>query len=203
VTLQRLRKSLEPVIDKDFDSSYIHLHDNLLSCDPELVQVDANPFVSLLKRGEEKEKLGDTKAALSLYTEAIELYAGDFLPDEHYDPWVDAKREELKGEYIDLLVRMAKLYEKQGATGRAIACHKRAIQADPLLEEAYQGLMTLYANIGMHNDALRAYEACKKALQAELESSPAPMTTALYKNILEKIRAPQSPGRAHLQGDEI
>jgi ATP/maltotriose-dependent transcriptional regulator MalT/DNA-binding SARP family transcriptional activator len=189
VTLQRLRKSLEPVIDKDFDSSYIHLHDNSLSCDAELVQVDANLFLSLLKKGEEKEKLGDPKAALSLYTEAIELYKGDFLPDEQYDPWVDVKREELKGKYIDLLTRMAKLYEKQGASARAIACHKRAIQADPLLEESYQCLMTLYANIGMHNDALRAYEACKKALQAELESSPAPMTTALYKKILEKIHS--------------
>jgi DNA-binding SARP family transcriptional activator len=41
----------------------------------------------------------------------------------------------------------------------------------------------------MHNDALRVYEACKKALQAELESSPAPMTTALYKKILEKIHS--------------
>jgi DNA-binding SARP family transcriptional activator len=197
VTLLRLRKSLEPVIDKDFDSSYIHLHDNLLSCDPELVQVDMSLFLSLLKKGEEKEKLGDPKAALSLYTEAIDLYQGDFLPDEHYDPWIDVKREELKGKYIEFLIRMAKLYEKQGASARAIACHKKAIQADSLLEESYQCLMTLYANVGMHNDALRVYESCKKALQAELESSPAPMTTALYKNILEKIRGPQSSGHPH------
>lgn len=189
-TLQRLRKSLEPGIDKDFNSSYIHLHDHLISLDRELCQVDADLFLSLLKKGEEKEKLGEPKGALSFYTEAMELYKGDFLPNELYSPRVDEKREELKGKYIDLLIRMAKLYEKQGASAKAIAIHKKAIQADPLLEESYQSLMTLQANLGMHNEALRVYEACQKALQAHLESSPDPVTTALYKKILEKVQFP-------------
>ena len=57
-TLQRLRKSLEPFIDKDFGSSYIHLHDNIVSLDAELCHVDADRFLSLLKMAEEKQKKG-------------------------------------------------------------------------------------------------------------------------------------------------
>jgi DNA-binding SARP family transcriptional activator len=49
--------------------------------------------------------------------------------------------------------------------------------------------MTLYSNKGMLNEALRTYEACKKALEAGLKTKPDPLTTALYKKILEKIRS--------------
>lgn len=63
-TLQRLRKSLEPSVHKDFSSSYVHLHDNFVHLDAELFQVDAELFLSLLRMAEEKEKKGDTKSAL-------------------------------------------------------------------------------------------------------------------------------------------
>jgi DNA-binding SARP family transcriptional activator len=188
-TLQRLRKCLEPAIDKYFGSSYVHLHDNIASLDSELCQVDVDRFLSLLKKGEEKEKRGDMKAALSLYTDAMELYKGEFLPEEFYAPWVDMKREELKGKYIDLLHRVAKILERQGALKKATECYIKVIQTDPLLEESYQNLMTLSSSKGMYNEALRVYEACKKALKAGLKSKPDSVTTALYNKILEKLRS--------------
>jgi DNA-binding SARP family transcriptional activator len=136
---------------------------------------------------EEKEKKGDAKSALSLYVEAMEIYKGDFLPEELYAPWADKKREELKRKFIELLNRMAHLYEKQGAVRKAIDCYNRAIQEDPLIEEAYQKLMTFYSSKGMYNDALKIYEECKKALKAELKSKPDSTTSAIYRKVLEKV----------------
>jgi DNA-binding SARP family transcriptional activator len=72
---------------------------------------------------------------------------------------------------------------------KAAECYKRAIQTDTLLEETYQNLMTFYSNKGMYNEALRTYEACKKALKTGLKTKPDPMTTALYKKILEKTHS--------------
>ena len=190
--LQRLRKSLESSAHKDFGSSYIHLHDNFVYLDPELCQVDAESFLSLLRMAEEKEKRGDTKSALSLYAKAMEIYRGDFLPDELYATWADKKREELKGKFVELLNRMAVLHERQGAVKKAIDCHKKAIQEDPLLEESYQKLMTLYSSKGMYNDALRMYEACRRALKAELKSKPDSATTAIYNKVLEKAGSSRS-----------
>jgi two-component SAPR family response regulator len=187
-TLQRLRKSLEPQIDKDFGSSYIHLHDNVVSMDAELCQVDVSLFLSLVGKGEEKEKGGDIKSALSLYTEAMELYTGDFLPEEVHLIEADRRREELRGEYIDLLHRMAILHEKQGTFKKAIECHKKAIHVDALLEESYQKLMTLYSGKGMYNEAIKTYEACEKALKAELKTKPDAITTSLYEKILEQAK---------------
>jgi two-component SAPR family response regulator len=186
-TLQRLRQSLEPMIHKDFGSSYIHLQDNYVILDHELCQVDVSLFLSLVTNGKEKEKVGDIKSALSLYTEAMELYKGDFIPEEVRLVEADRKREELRREYIALLHRLAILHEKQGTFKKAIDCHKKAIQADPLLEESYQKLMSLCYSIGMYNEALRAYESCRNVLKKELQSKPDPMTTAIYNKILEKI----------------
>jgi DNA-binding SARP family transcriptional activator len=198
-----LRKSLEPAIDKDFGSSYIHLHDNILFLDSQLCDVDADRFLSMLKMADEKEKKGDKKGALPLYTEAVEIYKGDFLPDETYVSWVDKKREELRTKYIDLLNKVARLHENQGAIKKAVGCYKKAIETDPLLEESYQKLMTLYSSKGMYNEALRTYEDCKKALKKELKSRPDETTNAIHKKIMERISTAQPPARRGLKAERI
>jgi len=188
-TLQRLRKSLEPAIHKSFSSSYIHLHDNFVFLDPELCQVDVDQFLSLIKMAEEKERRGETKRALSLYTDAMEIYKGDFLPDEIYASWADKKREEVRLKYIEFLGKMASLCERQGSLKKAADCYKKAIQADPLLEESYQKLMAFYSSKGMYNEALRTYEDCRKALKRELKTQPDSTTTAIYRKVLEKVKS--------------
>jgi two-component SAPR family response regulator len=190
-TLQRLRKSLEPSIHKDFGSSYIHLHDNIVFLDAELCHVDVDRFLSLLKMAEEKQKKGDGKEAFPFYAEALEIYKGDFLPDEIYASWPDKKREELRAKYIELLKKMASFHERQGSLKKTMDCYRKAIQADPLLEESYQKLMTFYFNRGMYNEALKIYEECKKALRKELKTQPDSTTTAIYKKILEKVGSPR------------
>jgi two-component SAPR family response regulator len=116
-------------------------------------------------------------AALSLFNEALELYQGDFLPEEVYAPWAGTKRNAIREKYIELLSRMGNLYENQGALKKAILCHRRAIQADPILEDSYQKLMTLYYNKGKLNEALRVYEDCKRLWKNSKRQSrdPCPM----------------------------
>jgi len=95
------------------------------------------------------------------------------------------KREELRSKYVGLLNKMAELYEARGASRKAIASYKALIETDPLLEGAYQRLMTLYSNLGKRSAALKVYDACRKAVEAELETEPDKVTTSLYKKILE------------------
>ena len=131
----------------------------------------------------------DAKKAFLFYAEALEIYKGDFLPDEIYASWADKKREDLRLKYIQLLGKMAGLYERQGAMKKAADCYKKAIQADPLIEESYQKLMNFYSNKGMNNEALRIYEDCRKVLKKELKTDPDSTTTAIYKKIKEKTRS--------------
>jgi DNA-binding SARP family transcriptional activator len=75
---------------------------------------------------------------------------------------------------------------------KAADCYKKAIQADPLLEESYQKLMAFYSSKGMYNEALRTFEDCKRALERELKTNPDSTTLAIHERILEKAGSPRS-----------
>ncbi len=197
VSLHRLRKVLEPTMDKVFGSSYVHLKANFISLDAELCQIDVDEFLSLLKKGQRQEEQREVKAAIGLYKQAVELYAGDFLAEELYHPWIDERKEELRGKFLDLLFRLAKLYEGQGSVLKAIDCYNRLVEADPLAEPAYQKLMLLFAKRGMRNAALRAYQKCKQSLQEALHAEPEETTTAIYRQIQESpLRARDTKSRS-------
>jgi LuxR family transcriptional regulator, maltose regulon positive regulatory protein len=185
-TLQRLRKSLEPDLNPVFGSSYIHLHHNQIFMDETLCSIDSRKFIALLKEGKEHERSGDGPKALDCFVRALDLYQGDFIPEERYAPWAEQRREDLKDIYIDLLNRAARYHENAGSFKKAVACLKQVLESDPLLEEACRGLMTLYAGKGLFNEAIRVYETCQKALQSGLDSKPDPVTTALYQGIKER-----------------
>jgi LuxR family transcriptional regulator, maltose regulon positive regulatory protein len=184
VNLYRLRRALEPELDKTFGSSYIHLKFNLLSLDAELCDLDVEKFMALVKEGEKKEAQGRGKEAVALYKEAVASYGGDFLPEELYSPWAAVKREELRETYLELLHRLGRLYEKQGALTRAIDCYKRLVRSDPLDEPACQRLMLLYVQKGRRSGALKVYQDCCLALKKELNTEPDGVTRAIHQKIL-------------------
>jgi LuxR family transcriptional regulator, maltose regulon positive regulatory protein len=186
--LQRLRKSLEPDLSLDFGSSYLHLLHNMVFLDPELCRVDARHFNDLYREGCQKEMSGDGKGAMDCFTRAFDLYQGDFIPDEQDAPWVVGLREDLKNKYLDLLTRVARRHEQAGAFKKAVACLKQAIETDPLLEEAYRSLMSLYDRKNLYNEALRVFESCQKALKAGLDTPPDPLTIALHRGIRERAK---------------
>ena len=101
----------------------------------------------------------------------------------------------MRAKYIELLNKMAKFHEKQGAMRKAVDCYKKVIQIDPLMEELYQKLMTFYSSKGMYNEALRTYEECKKALKTGLKSKPDLTTVAIHNKVLEKIGIAQPTKR--------
>jgi LuxR family maltose regulon positive regulatory protein len=185
VNLHRLRKTLEPVLDKTLGSSYVHLKASLVSLDPELCQVDAYQFLVLCQQGERAEQAGDVKQAITLYQQAVALYVGDFLSEELYHTWVEIKREELRGRYLQVLSRLAKLHEDKGSLVKATDCYVKIVQTDPLAEVACRRLMQLYAQRGLRNAALRVYEECRKSLQEMLNTEPEEVTTAVYRKVLE------------------
>jgi DNA-binding SARP family transcriptional activator len=185
ITLYRLRKSLEPEMDKAFGSSYLYLRSGLVYLDEELCKSDLDDFLSLHRQGEKNERGGNIESALLLYNNAIDLYKGDFLSEELYTSWIDAKREELRKLYINLLYKIADIQEKRGTSKIAIDCYKKIIQIDPLAEHVYRKLMTLYSSRRMQTEAIKLYKDCCKALQDGLDAEPETLTTSIYRKIKE------------------
>lgn len=166
----------------------MHLHHNTVFLDEELCLTDVRQFEDLYRKGLVKEKGGDTKGAQESFSQALELYLGDFIPEERYAPWVESRREDLRAIYLDLLTRIARYHEQTGAFRKAVSCYQQAIQADPLLEDAYRSLMSLYAGKNLFNEALRVFESCRKSLKAALNTKPDPLTVHLYQGIKERAK---------------
>ncbi|EFK10425.1 tetratricopeptide repeat protein [delta proteobacterium NaphS2] len=187
VTLHRLRKSLEPGLHKSLGSAYVHLDDKRISLDPELCEVDADVFASLIAEGKNHHQQGRRRLAKQCFNKAIDIYQDDFLPGDLYEDWAAEKRSKLRMLYLDTLLTLAPICTDQGAWKKAERCYLKAIDSDSLLEEAYRGLMVLYDRQGMHSHAVRVYETCKFKLREALQVPPAKKTMAIYKKIMENL----------------
>ena len=182
--LHRLRRSLEPDLDRKYGSSYVHLRDNQVFLDWDLCEVDVHRFLSLLEQGRAKETAKDLRGALSCYSRSIDLYKGDFLLNDLYADWAEARRRELREKHLTALMRAGEICEKRGTLGKAASFYKKAIDADPLVEAAYQRLMIIHSSQGKRNEALITYERCKAAMRQGLDSEPDELSQALYRRIL-------------------
>ena len=183
VTLHRLRKALEPGLNKAYGSSYVHFKENQVSLDNRLLKSDVGRFLRFTKRGVEQESRQDMKAAVQHFTRALDLYAGDFLADDPYLPFTEFPRIELRNTYIDVLLRLAALYEKRGKAKTAIKFYRRVMKAEPCMEEACQKLLCLFDSCGMRTVAVETYHAFAETLEKHLQCEPDQVTQAIYRKI--------------------
>jgi LuxR family maltose regulon positive regulatory protein len=179
VALHRLRKSLEPEMSKEIGSSYVRLKDHIVSLDEILWQVQR-----CIREGEKREEGGDIKGALSSYEQAGKLYKGDFLPEETYTPWIEAKRRKIRDQYLAVLLSTAQLHEARGAMKKAASAYEKMLKIDPVSEKACQRLMVLYGSLGKKNEGLKVYGRLKRALRDELGVAPDRMTVSILKKSL-------------------
>ena len=52
---------------------------------------------------------------------AIDLYAGELLPHDLYEPWTEERRAQLGGLYLSLLTELAAPYEERGEYDQSFA----------------------------------------------------------------------------------
>ena len=131
-------------MDKTFGSSYVQLHDTLVSLDEERCEIDIDTFSSLVTKGQSEEEKGEGKAAESLYEQAITLYKGDFLPQDLYAPWAEERRTRAHLHYLKILQRLGSMCEERGATKKALSFYTMAIDIDPTQEDVCRRVMSLY-----------------------------------------------------------
>lgn len=191
VNLHRLRKALEPNVNKQVGYSYVTMDTGRISLHPELVTVDIDTFNTLVQHGYEKLARDEVALAISFFEQAVTIYKGDFLAEEPYEAWIDLKRDALRTNYIEILMTLARIYEEQEQSFQAAEYLKKAIQADHLYEEAYQNLMIVYADGGMITAAISLYEKWQQIAISELGVEPDSET----RNIYNKIKTLQAKKR--------
>jgi len=171
--LHAARKILDPAKGSRYLASQ---DESLVLCPGGQLWVDVEAFA---EAGFSARRSQDPAA----YRAAIELYAGELLPDDRYEEWAENRRGELRRLYIELLVDLSGLYEERGQYGQAAERLQRALSEEPANEEAHAGLIRLYALSGRQGEALTQYERLRETLSGELGTEPGATTRVLRDEI--------------------
>ena len=175
--LHYARRTLEPASAPGASRHLILREEQLALCPDAPLWVDVEPFQkasTVARRAREP----------AAYRAAIDLYAGELLPEDRYEEWAERRRQELGRTFLSLLVELAALYEERGEEAApAVQALQRALAEEPTNEEAHMGLMRLYASSGRSGEALRQYVRLSEALSRELGAEPSASSRGLSEAI--------------------
>ncbi len=168
ITVIRLRKLLGRTESITYQGGRISLN-------PDVCWVDAWEF----------EKRACAGASLDA---VLNLYGGTFLPEEEGEPWSVSARERLRARFVDLLCTQGQRLEQTGDLSGATACYLRGVEADPVAESFYQGLMRCYEQAGRRSEALSAYRRLTHTLSAVLGVPPSASSQHLFQQMVARQR---------------
>jgi DNA-binding SARP family transcriptional activator len=170
------RRALTP--DSSVITHYLPVRDGWLALSPEEpLWVDVEAFEEAAKSA---RRVGEPSA----YRVALELYAGELLPEDRYETWAEGRREALRQTHLALLIELAGLHEEQGEWEPAIAALGRVVEVDPAHEVANVGLMRLHATNGKRRNAILQYQSLRRVLSEELGAEPGESARLLYERIV-------------------
>ncbi len=180
----------------------------VLVVDAEHVQLDASAGMWLdvavledawaLTRGVPDAALDDDAA--STVARAVEAYRGDLL-DGWYHDWCLFERDRLQGIYLDLRHKLMAHAERHRHFESGIEHGMAILRVDRARERTHRCLMRLHYLAGDRSGALRQYERCAAALQAELGVAPARRTEELRARIGADAGLDGGPGPRPARGD--
>jgi len=174
-TLHAARRAFEPNLA--VSSRYLNLQDESLSlCPRGELWVDVEAFEATATTARRTRDPAACRAA-------IELYAGELLPEDRYEEWAENRRQKLRDMFLSLLIELAFLYEERREYGRGIDTLQRALSEDSADEGAHAGLMRLYALSGRQQEALSQYKRLSDALSGQFGREPGATTRALHEQI--------------------
>jgi two-component SAPR family response regulator len=165
MTMMRVRKALEPGLEKGQPSRFILRADGRYQLNREAhVAVDVDGFEAALRdaRGPaEREGL----------ERALAAYSGTFLP-EIEAPWAVAIRLRLQDQAVGACRRLLAIYD-EAAPERADALLARALEIDPLNEELNREIILRHLESGEGQRALAHFQLAD-ARWRQLAGQPAP-----------------------------
>jgi DNA-binding SARP family transcriptional activator len=178
-TLHATRKILDSIDSSRYLASQ---DDSLVLCPQGQLLVDVDAF-------EEAVAAARRSRDPAAFRAALDLYSGELLPEDRYEPWAEARREELRRIWLSLHLELDRVYEERGDYEGSIEVLQKAISKEPTNEEAHAHLMRLYALIGRRGDALGQYERLREVLSRELFAEP----DASIQQLREDIAAGRFP----------
>jgi DNA-binding SARP family transcriptional activator len=153
--------------------------------DPSVLDLDLWRFEAALT---DAARASERLVIVAALERAAAAYGGDFYPSADAI-WVEPAREDLHRRALDVHIRLAECHSDDGRPDAAIATLERAIELDPICEDAYRRLIALQAQLGHDDAAQRAWRLLLGRL-AELDLEPEATTTELIHDLLTSRSTP-------------
>jgi len=141
--------------------------------------IDVYAFRRRAAAGNEAARRGSIQEAIRHFEAALTLYRGDLFADEPYAGWCELERAELRRRSVDLMGRLADLWNRAGDAERSLEWLRRGLRVDRLREDLHQALIRTLVQLGRRKEARAQYEACVGSLRQELGADPLPETRQL------------------------
>lgn len=168
------------------------------------VTLDAEEFTRLIRAGEEAPD-GERP---DLWSQALELYQGDFLPSLGGCPWAASISRELHGSYLRTALQLLPLLDGRGRTREAAELAGSVFALEPLREDLCRWRMETLLRLEQRKDAARTYEDYQERLLAAQGLMPSDALRELYRKaqgrqdprtlspvaLLERLQEPPHPG---------
>ncbi|MDB5082708.1 MAG: hypothetical protein JWP00_4632 [Chloroflexi bacterium] len=182
-----LRRTLEPGLEKPSNSVYLKTEGTRLQLNFSLIGwVDLEEFKRLYLQAQQNN-------SLEIYNQAAALYGGEFLPEDLYEDWSVGRRESLRQEWTELLLKMAALHKQKGQEEKYQRCLHRILESDFSHEESALKLMHSLSENGRREEAMQVYRLFANKLQSRLNIEPLPATQELYQDIVAGRIAVRNP----------
>jgi DNA-binding SARP family transcriptional activator len=183
-----LRRALEPDRERG-RSRYLVGGGGGLLVPAETVEVDLERFDTLIGEAEAHDRTGEPERARAALETALSLVRGQVLEDEPYASWALRVRELYDERAMAARLSAAEHALAAGDAAAALTHAHEVLHADRTREAAYRVVMVASYRLGRQDEALGAFERCRRALADELGVDPLPETVAVHEAILRRDEA--------------
>jgi ATP/maltotriose-dependent transcriptional regulator MalT/two-component SAPR family response regulator len=143
-------------------------------------EYDVEEFDSHFAQAKIAEQVEDKIVQLQA---AIKLWHSSYLQDVDAI-WVWPERQRLELAFLEALRQLVVLQRQTGDRESALQACQRALEVNFCLEDFHRLAMQLHADGGDRLGVIWQYQACREALQTELDIVPSEETQALYQRLI-------------------
>lgn len=183
VLISRLRHALEPGLDKQTPSRFVHFVDGRYAFNTALpFQLDTQDFEYDLRRGADANlPLAERRTH---WKQALAAYQGPYLAELTADgPWLEIARERFRRMAQEGHTALIRSYLVEQDDPGALEAAESNLAFDSCCEAAHQVKMGCLARLGQREQALRHYMIMKQVFERELGGPPSAASEALYQSI--------------------
>lgn len=145
------------------------------------VTLDSEEFSRLCQAGEEAQNEAER---LELWTRALKLYRGSFLPALSDCPWAASIAAALHNRYLQTVPQVLPLLDGQGRTREAADLAGSAFALEPLREDLCRLRMETLLRLDQRREAAYTYEDFQERLLAAQGLMPSDGLRELYREAL-------------------